>query len=89
MNDLPEGYCRHVIETVRDDGDALIITYSGRIFGGISTELLPEGGREAIRPGAEIIVRLHEPETGPPGQIAHVAVRDPHGDGWIEVYEDL
>lgn len=85
---IPPEYQSHRIESVRREPDAIVIRYSGRIFGGIVPELLAPGVAELIVPGAEIIVRLHTPETGDPRQVAHMLVRHPTEE-WAELYDDM
>ena len=82
----PEGYQRHVINAVVDHGDSLTIKYGGRAFSGIMLDQLPAGVAESIRPGTEVIVRLHTAETGYAGQVAHMLVPHPREDGWVEIY---
>lgn len=84
----PEEYRRHVISDVIRHDDAITIKYNGRIFGGIILAELPEGIAEHIRPGTEIIVRTHTPETGGENQVAHMLIPNPFDDGWAEIYED-
>jgi hypothetical protein len=82
----PESYQRHVITAVENHGDSLTITYSGRDFGGIMLDQLSEGVAESIRPGTDLILRLHTAETGYAGQVAHMLVPHPSDDGWAEIY---
>ncbi len=82
----PEDYQRHVITDVVDHGDSLTIKYGGRVFGGITLDELPAGVAESIRPGTEVIVRLHTAETGYVGEVAHMLVPHPREAGWAEVY---
>ena len=84
----PEGYQRHVITAVVDHRDSLTIEYGGRIFSGIMLDQLPAGVAQSIRPGTEVIVRLHTAETGGAGQVAHMLVPHPGEDGWAEIYAD-
>jgi hypothetical protein len=90
MNESPPGeYKRFVIEATRAAGEMLTIQYGGHVFGGIvRCQLDPQGVEAALRPGAEIFVRYHDAETGQPGQVAHMIIRHPSGDGWAEVYAD-
>lgn len=85
---IPPEYQCHRIDTVRREADAIVIRYSGRVFGGIVPELLAPGVAELLVPGAEIIVRLHTAETGEPNQVAHMLVRHPTEE-WAELYEDM
>lgn len=85
---IPPEYRLYRIESIRREPDAIVITYSGRIFGGIVPELLAPGVAELIVPGAEIIVRLHTEETGGPNQVAHMLLRHPTEE-WAELYEDM
>ena len=82
----PEGYQRHVITAVVDHGDSLTIKYGGRVFCGIMLDQLLAGVAESIRPGTEVILRLHTAETGDVGQVAHMLVPHPGEDGWAEIY---
>ena len=85
----PEEYKRFEIEAVRLAGEMLTIQYGGHVFGGIvRCQLDPDGVEAALRPGAEIFVRYHEEETGQPGQVAHMIIRHPSGEGWAEVYAE-
>lgn len=85
---IPPDFTLHRIETVHHEPDAIIITYARRIFGGIVPDLLAPGVAERIVPGAEIIVRLHTPETGGPNQVAQMLLRHPTEE-WAELYEDM
>ena len=82
----PEAYQRHVITVVVAQGDSLTIKYGGRAFSGIMLDRLPAGVAESIRPGSELVVRLHTPETGSAGQVAHMLIPHPRDDGWAEIY---
>ena len=84
----PEDYQRHVITDVVDHGDSLTIKYGGRVFGGITLDELPAGVAESIRPGTDVIVRLHTAETGRVGHVAHMLVPHPRDEGWAEIYAD-
>ena len=84
----PEGYQPHVITAVTNHGDSLTIKYGGRVFGGIMLDELPAGIAESIRPGTEVIVRLHTAETGRIGHVAHMLVPHPSEGGWAEIYAD-
>ncbi len=90
--DVPEDFTRFLIEGVERLEDRLIIRYGGRVFGGVMLDVLSDEIVSAIRPGAEVIVRYHTPETGHPGQVAHMLIRHPgdpdvHRD-WAEIYAD-
>jgi hypothetical protein len=86
---IPDGYDAHTIESAQRDGDHLIVTYGGKIFGGIVSDLLASDRvREAVRPGSQIIVRHHTEETGQLGQIAHMLIKHPDEPGWAELYAD-
>jgi len=88
-NDVPDGYERIVVETARHEADGgIVITYTGRIFGGILKELLSPGVADAIRPGAELFIRYAEEAAVARRQVVHVIMRHPHGDGWAELYAD-
>ncbi|MFN0136247.1 MAG: hypothetical protein ACKVS9_09045 [Phycisphaerae bacterium] len=82
-------YQRHVIDAVRVEPDAIVITYASKIFGGIMPELLAAGVADAIRPGAEIYVRTHTVETGWPGQVAHMILRWNGPEEWAELYSNM
>jgi len=85
----PDEYKRFVIDNVRSTGEMLTLVYGGHVFGGVVRCLLdPHGVEDALRPGAEIFVRYHSAETGQPGQIAHIIIRHPSGEGWAEIYSD-
>lgn len=85
----PDEYRRFVLDDVVATDEYLALVYGGHIFGGVVRCLLdPDGVEAALRPGTEIFVRYHTEETGNPGQIAHIIIRHPSGDGWAEVYED-
>ncbi len=84
----PEGYQRHVITAVENHGDSLTVRYSGRVFGGIMLGRLPAGVAESIRPGTDLIVRLHTADTGNVGQVADMLVPHASGGGWAEIYAD-
>ena len=84
----PEGYKRHVITAVTNHGDSLTIKYGTHAFGGIMLAEISAEVAASIKPGTEVIVRLHTPETGDIGTVAHVLVPHPSEDGWAEVYED-
>lgn len=85
----PDDFQRFVIESVRSSGENLAIGYDGRVFGGIVRCLLdPNGVEDALRPGTEIFVRYHTAETGAPGQVAHIIIRNPVDEGWAEIYAD-
>lgn len=85
----PPDYLPHSIDAVRLDGEHLIITYGGKIFGGIVVDLLASDDvRGAVRPGAEVFVRYHTPGSGYDGQIAHMIMRHPSEPGWAELYAD-
>jgi hypothetical protein len=88
--DSPDpAYHPFLIESVRQDGDHFVITYAGKTFGGIVASLLPSDVvRGGLRPGARIFVRYHTPETGQPGQVAHIIMRHPCEPGWAELYAD-
>ena len=89
MQQPPEEYKRFVIEDVRAAGEMLTIQYGGHVFGGIvRCQLDPNGVEAGLRPGAEIFVRYHEAGTGQPGQVAHMIIRHPSGEGWAEVYAE-
>lgn len=85
---IPPEFTPHRIDSVRREPDAIVITYAGRIFGGIVPGLLAPGVAEQIVPGAEIVVRLHTPETGGPNQVAQMLLRHPTEE-WAELYEDI
>lgn len=85
----PEGYQRHVITAVENHGDSLTIKYGGRVFGGIMIDQLPAGVAESIRPGTEVIIRVHNADTGNVGQVADMLVPHPSGEGWAEIYADF
>jgi hypothetical protein len=84
----PEGYTRHVITAVTNHGDSLTIKYGTRAFGGINPAELTKEIAASIKPGTEVIVRMHTSETGDLGTVAHMLVPHPSEDGWAEVYED-
>ncbi len=86
--DVPEDFTKFTIEHVERLEDRLIISYDGRIFGGVMLDVLEEEISSAIRNGAELIARYHTSETGHPGQVAHMLVRHPDGGGWAEIYAD-
>lgn len=86
---IPPDYTRSIIDAVRVEADAIVVTYSGKIFGGIIPELLAPGVAEAIRPGAEIYVRTHDADTGWPGQVAHMIMRWDGPEGWAELYANM
>ena len=86
--DVPEDFTKFTIEHVERLEDRLIISYDGRIFGGVMLDVLEEEISSAIRPGAELIARYHTAETGQPGQVAHMLIRHPDGGGWAEIYAD-
>lgn len=75
-----------MIIAVVDHGDSLTIKYGDRAFGGIMLDQIPATLAESIRPGTELIVRLHTAETGYEGQVAHMLIPNPRDDGWAEVY---
>ena len=85
---IPEDFTKFTIERVERLADRLILRYGGRIFGGVMLDVMEEDVTAAIRPGADIIVRYHTPETGQPGQVAHMLIRHPGDDGWAEIYAD-
>ena len=87
-NSTPDGYTSAVIDDVERSGDHIVLRYAGRVFGGILPELLTPEIDAAIVPGAVIIIRLHTPETGGAGQVAHLLIRHPTDDGWAELYAD-
>ena len=87
--DLPQEFTPFIIQEVKRLEDRLIIRYDGRIFGGVMISVLEEEIVSAIRLGTEVIVRYHTAETGHPGQVAHMLIRHPSGDGgWAEIYAD-
>lgn len=86
--DIPQGYEAHVIESVRVDGDDIVVVYSGRIFAGIQREVLPPGVEPQIVPGARIVLLYHQTPDGQRGPVAHVLLRDVRTGGWAELYED-
>lgn len=88
--DLPsDDYKRFVLDDVREAGENLTLHYAGRTFGGVVRCLLdPNGVEAALRPGVEIFIRYHTPQTGQPGSISQVIIRHPSGDGWAELYND-
>ena len=85
---IPEGYQVVTIESVRRDGDHLLIQYNGRLFGGILPELLADGVESMIVPGARIIIRYHTPDSGRLNQVAHMLMWHPTEEGWIDLYAD-
>ena len=82
----PEGYQRYLVSSVVNHGDSLTIKYGDRAFGGIMLDQIPASLAESIRPGIELIVRLHTAETGYEGQVAHMLILHPHDSGWAEIY---
>jgi hypothetical protein len=85
----PDEYRRFVLDDVRPAGEMLTLLYGGHVFGGVVRCLLdPNGVEAALRPGTEIFVRYHSAETGQPGQVAHIIIRHPAGEGWAEIYSD-
>lgn len=85
---LPEEYKPFCLDEVRPSGEMLTLIYAGNIFGGVVRCQLPEGVESALKPGVKIFVRYHDADTGNPGQIAHIVVRDEARDQWAEVYSD-
>ncbi len=86
--DVPEDFRSFTIEQVDRLEDRLIIHYGGRVFGGVMLDVLEDEISSAIRPGVELIARYHTAETGQPGQVAHMLIRQPAGGGWAEIYAD-
>ena len=85
----PPDYQSRTVEAVRRDGGHIVITYAGKTFGGIVADLLASDDiRAALRPGAEIFVRTHTPDSGYAGQVAHMIMRHPTEAGWAELYAD-
>ena len=85
----PDEYRRFVIDNVRSTDKMLTLVYGGHVFGGVVRCLLdPHGVEDALRPGTEIFVRYHSEETGARGQVAHIIIRHPSGEGWAEIYSD-
>jgi len=88
-DEIPEGFEPIIVESVRHEPTGeIIITYAGRIFGGIMKEPLPEGVVDEIRQGAELFVRYAEPAGDARRQVVHVIMRHPTQPGWAELYAD-
>lgn len=88
-NQIPDGFESIIIDAVRHEPTGeIIITYAGRIFGGIMRDPLPEGIADGIRPGAELFVRYAEPVGEARRQVVHVIMRHPFQPGWAELYAD-
>ncbi len=88
QEDIPEDFSRCVIQAVEIDGEHLILTYSGRKFGGILRDLIPPEIAVGIKPGVELLVRYHTPETGERNQVAQMLIPHPADEGWAEIFAE-